>query len=195
MYSFSKRDDDDRKLQIQAAVRTILEQVGEDPQREGLLDTPKRVANMYDELLAGYTKTPDEVINGALFHESSDEPVIVTNIEFFSLCEHHILPFVGVAHVAYVPGETVIGLSKIPRIVELYARRLQVQERMTTQIADLLEERLAPRGVAVLVSGKHMCSSMRGVKKSASSMVTQAMRGLYRSDADLRREFFDRVKG
>lgn len=195
MYSFSKRDDDDRKLQIQAAVRTILEQVGEDPQREGLLDTPKRVANMYDELLAGYTKTPDEVINGALFHESSDEPVIVTNIEFFSLCEHHILPFVGVAHVAYVPGETVIGLSKIPRIVELYARRLQVQERMTTQIADLLEERLAPRGVAVLVSGKHMCSSMRGVKKSASSMVTQAMRGLYRSDADLRGEFFDRVKG
>ena len=178
---------------IAEAVRTILSNVGEDPEREGLVRTPERVARMYDELLAGYSTSVEELVNGALFEEGSDEPVIVADIEYHSLCEHHMLPFHGVAHIAYVPNRKVIGLSKIPRIVELFARRLQVQERMTKQIADLIEEVLEPRGVAVVMLGHHMCGSMRGIKKHGVSMVTRAMRGVYREDATLRREFTDQV--
>src|SRR5688572_28791657 len=147
----------DRK-QIEEAVKTILLAVGEDPEREGLLSTPQRVARMYAELLVGYTTDSRSLVNGALFHAEYDEMVVVRNIEFSSLCEHHMLPFIGHAHVAYIPRGKVIGLSKIPRIVDMFARRLQVQERMTRQIANFLNEVLDPRGVAVVLEGKHMCS-------------------------------------
>lgn len=163
--------------EIAEAVRTILLNVGEDPMRQGLLKTPERVARAYDELLAGYHVDPVAMINGACFDADYHEMVVVKDIEFFSLCEHHILPFFGKVHVAYIPNGKVLGLSKIPRIVEMYARRLQLQERMTQEIANFLNDLLHPRGVAVIVSGQHMCSMMRGVRKVNARMVTQAMLG------------------
>lgn len=175
---------------IQQAVHQILLEIGEDPSRDGLIKTPDRVARMYDELTSGYHIDPDQLINGALFDVEYADMVLVRDIEFYSLCEHHMLPFFGKAHVAYLPDKKVIGLSKIPRIVEMFARRLQVQERMTTQIADLLEEKLHPRGVAVVIEGAHMCAMMRGVKKAEATMTTSTMRGLFRSDSELRREFY-----
>lgn len=178
---------------IEEAVRAILTNVGEDPDREGLLRTPHRVAKMYDEVLGGYTQDLDKLVNGALFDVEYQEPVIVKDIEYFSMCEHHMLPFFGRAHVAYLPGEKIIGLSKIPRIVEMFARRLQVQERMTRQIAETIDEVLQPQGVAVVLEGSHMCSMMRGVKKEHPEMVTSTMLGFFKEDRDLRREFMDHI--
>jgi GTP cyclohydrolase I len=178
---------------IQNAVHDILLNIGETPEREGLLKTPERVARMYAEITEGYRTDPVKLVNGALFDVDYKEMVIVKDIEFYSLCEHHMLPFFGHAHVAYIPNGKIIGLSKIPRIVEMYARRLQVQERLTTQIADFLQEVLAPKGIAVVVEGAHMCAMMRGVKKSETNMVTRAMRGVFESDAELRSEFLAHI--
>jgi GTP cyclohydrolase I len=178
---------------IQKAVETILESVGEDPEREGLLRTPQRVAKAYTELLSGYRTDPLEVLNDAIFDVTYDEMVIVRDIEFYSLCEHHMLPFLGRAHVAYLPKGKVIGLSKIPRIVDMFARRLQVQERMTRQIADLVDELLHPKGVAVVVEGLHLCSVMRGVKKHDARMTTSSMSGAFRTNLPTRQEFLDNI--
>lgn len=174
---------------IQRATRDVLEAVGEDPEREGLVRTPDRVARMYDELLSGYRTDPGKLINGALFDVDYSDMVIVRDIEFSSLCEHHMLPFIGRVHVAYIPHRKVIGLSKIPRIVDMFARRLQVQERMTRQIADFINEVLDPMGVAVVAEGVHMCSLMRGVKKAEASMTTSAMLGIFRENHVTRSEF------
>lgn len=180
---------------VEDAVRTILETVGEDPEREGLLGTPGRVARMYEELLAGYETDPVTLINEALFDvEEYDEMVLVKDIEFYSLCEHHMLPFIGKAHVAYVPSKRVIGLSKIPRIVDMFARRLQIQERMTHEIADFLNDVLHPQGVAVVVEGTHMCSMMRGVKKANASMVTSSMLGSFKENSKTRAEFMAHIE-
>jgi GTP cyclohydrolase I len=173
---------------IESATVGVLQAVGEDPSREGLLKTPHRVAKMYDELLSGYRTDPARLINDALFDVDYNDMVIVKNIEFHSLCEHHMLPFFGRVHVAYIPNGKVVGLSKIPRIVDMFSRRLQVQERMTRQIADFINEVLEPQGVAVVAEGVHMCSMMRGVKKADSSMTTSAMLGAFR-DSTTRGEF------
>jgi GTP cyclohydrolase I len=178
---------------IQKAVLQILNAVGEDSQREGLRYTPKRVARMYDELLSGYRVDPQKIINGALFEIKYDEMVLVRDIEFYSLCEHHMLPFLGRVHVAYIPDGKVLGLSKIPRIVDMYARRLQVQERMTRQIADFISDLLKPQGVAVVVEALHLCSMMRGVRKHNARMTTSAMHGAFRTNFATRQEFLDNI--
>jgi len=178
---------------IQDAVRTILKSVGENPEREGLLNTPERVARMYDELLGGYRIDPIALVNDAVFEVPYDEMVIVRDIEFYSLCEHHMLPFIGRAHVAYIPKGQVIGLSKIPRVVDMFARRLQVQERMTRQIADFLQQLLHPLGTAVVIEALHLCSMMRGVKKHDARMTTSAMLGAFRNNTATRAEFLDHV--
>jgi len=175
------------------AVYSLLQAVREDPGREGLRNTPDRVARMYSELLSGYGADPAKIINGALFNINYDEMVLVRDIEFYSLCEHHMLPFLGRAHVAYIPAGKVIGLSKIPRMVDMYARRLQVQERMTRQIADFLQEFLEPQGVAVVVEAVHLCSMMRGVKKHDARMTTSAMHGSFRANLATRQEFLDNI--
>ena len=179
--------------EIEDAVRELLSAVGEDPKREGLVRTPERVARMYDELLAGYRVDPDKMINDALFDVDYDAMVLVRDIEFYSLCEHHMLPFIGKAHVAYIPNGKVIGLSKIPRVVDLFARRLQVQERMTRQISDFLETALHPHGVGVVVEGLHLCSMMRGVKKANARMVTSALCGTFSKNEVTRQEFLDHI--
>jgi len=178
---------------IDCAVHDILVSIGEDPTRQGLQKTPERVRRMYDELTAGYHTDPVKLINGAIFDVDYDEMVVVKNIEFYSLCEHHMLPFFGKVYVAYIPNGKVIGLSKIPRIVEMFARRLQVQERMTTEIAQFIDQVLQPRGVAVFVEGAHMCSMMRGVKKSEATMTTNVFLGAFKEDKDLRAEFLAQV--
>jgi len=178
---------------IREAVEKILGAIGEDPSREGLENTPGRVARAYEELLAGYRTDPIELLNEAVFEVSYDEMVIVRDIEYYSLCEHHMLPFLGKAHVAYIPDGKVIGLSKIPRIVDMYSRRLQVQERMTSQIACLLDELLHPQGVAIVVEGLHLCSVMRGVKKHDARMTTSAMLGAFRTNMPTRQEFLDNI--
>ena len=178
---------------IRNAVIEIIKGVGEDPAREGLKNTPDRVSRMYAELLSGYSADPEKIINGALFHINYDEMVLVRDIEFYSLCEHHILPVLGRAHVAYIPAGLVIGLSKIPRIVDMYARRLQIQERMTRQIADFVQETLQPHGVAVVVEATHLCSMMRGVKKHDARMTTSAMHGSFRANLATRQEFLDNI--
>lgn len=174
---------------IEFAVQNILMNIGEDPEREGLLLTPKRVARMFDELTSGYHVDPVKLINGAVFTVDYDEMVVVKDIDFYSLCEHHLLPFYGRAHVAYIPNGKVVGLSKIPRIVEMFARRLQIQEQMTTQIADFIQETLQPQGVAVVVEGAHMCAMMRGVKKANTKMTTSKMLGVFRENDKTRAEF------
>jgi GTP cyclohydrolase I len=174
---------------LEEAVRTLLAEIGEDPAREGLARTPERVRRMYDELTAGYHVDPDALINGACFSVDYDEMVVVRDIEFFSLCEHHLLPFIGKAHVGYLPKGRVIGLSKIPRIVDMYAHRLQVQERLTVQVADFLMEKLEPKGVACVVEATHLCTMMRGVRKQQATMVTSSMTGTFRRDARTRAEF------
>ena len=179
--------------EIEVAVRNLLDAFGEDECRDGLERTPERVARMYDELLAGYRVDPYALINDALFDIEYDQMVIVRDIEFYSLCEHHMLPFIGRAHVAYMPDKKVIGLSKIPRVVDLFARRLQVQERLTGQVADFLQAALHPHGVAVVVEGLHMCSMMRGVKKANARMVTSAMVGAFKENEATRQEFMDHV--
>jgi GTP cyclohydrolase I len=175
-------------LANRAATADILAAVGEDPQREGLLDTPRRVARAYQELLSGYRVDPARLINGAIFDVEHDDMVIVRDIEYASMCEHHMLPFMGHAHVAYIPDRKIIGLSKIPRVVDMFAQRLQVQERLTRQVADFLNEVLQPKGVAVIVDGVHMCSKMRGVEKHDSSMTTSVMLGVFHEDGELRRD-------
>jgi GTP cyclohydrolase I len=174
---------------VEGATRTILAGIGEDPEREGLRRTPERIARMYEELTAGYRTDPIKLINDALFDVDYNEMVLVKDIDFYSLCEHHLLPFFGRAHVAYLPKGKVVGLSKIPRIVEMFARRLQVQERMTTQIANFLNEVLEPHGVAVMVEGVHMCSAMRGVKKANASMITSTLLGTFKDNPETRAEF------
>ena len=178
---------------LEEVVRRLLELIGEDPDREGLQRTPERVARMFAELTEGYRVDPVALVNDALFDVSYDEMVVVRDIEFYSLCEHHMLPFFGRAHVAYIPNGKVLGLSKIPRVVEMYARRLQVQERMTEQIADFLEDLLHPQGVAVVIEAAHMCAMMRGVKKANARMVTSALRGAFRKDERTRNEFLSLV--
>ena len=175
---------------IGAAVRQILLEIGEDPTREGLVATPDRMHRMYHELTAGYHVDPDRLINHAVFEVDYSEMVVVKDIPFYSLCEHHMLPFFGSAHVAYVPDGRVVGLSKIPRIVEMYARRLQVQERMTQQVGDFLMERLEPKGVGVVLEATHLCAAMRGVRKPGTVMTTAAVLGLFRRNDKTRAEFF-----
>ena len=179
--------------EVEQAVRTLLAAVGEDTEREGLLKTPERVARMYDELLAGYRVDPQAMINDALFTVEYEEMVLVRDIDFYSLCEHHMLPFLGQAHVAYLPKGKVLGLSKIPRVVDLFARRLQVQERMTRQIADFLDTALHPHGVAVVVEAWHLCAMMRGVKKANARMVTSALSGTFSTSELTRQEFMAHI--
>ncbi len=178
--------------QIAEAVRDILASIGEDLDREGLIQTPKRVAQMYTELTAGYQVDLNALVNGAIFHVDYPEMVVVLDIDFSSLCEHHLLPFFGKVHVAYIPDGRVIGLSKIPRIVEMYARRLQMQERMTVEIADTLQHILEPQGVGIIVEAKHMCTMGRGVEKINARMVTRAMLGNF-EDANIRNEFISHI--
>ncbi len=179
---------------IEDAVRNILLEIGEDPNRQGLLDTPYRVAKMYKEVTTGYQADPYKIINNAIFDVEYDEMVVVANIEYYSLCEHHMLPFFGVVHVGYIPKGKVVGLSKIPRIVDMFARRLQIQEKMTTQIANLLNETLQPDGVGVVVEGQHMCMMMRGVQKDKAKMITSAMLGSFRDDEKTRNEFLSLIR-
>ena len=175
---------------VEAAVREILLEIGEDPDRQGLVGTPGRVHRMYTELTAGYHVDPERLINGAIFDIAYSEMVVVKDIPFYSLCEHHLLPFFGTAAVAYIPRGRVIGLSKIPRVVEMYARRLQVQERLTQQVAEFLQERLAPQGVGVVVEATHLCAVMRGVRKPGTIMTTSSVLGLFRTRDRTRAEFF-----
>ncbi len=179
---------------LEKTVKTILKEIGEDPKREGLIKTPYRVAKAFRYLTSGYSKNIDEVLNGAIFTVDYDEMVIVKDIDFYSLCEHHMLPFYGKVHVAYIPQGKVVGLSKIPRIIEVFARRLQIQERMTTQIANTIQEYLNPLGVAVVVEGFHMCMMMRGVEKQNSMTTTSAMLGCFRDEDSARMEFLNLIK-
>lgn len=178
---------------IEPLVRSLLEQVGEDPEREGLVKTPERYARAMRYLTKGYDQNPEEVINNALFVEDYSEMIVCKDIDFFSLCEHHLLPFSGTAHVAYIPKRHIVGLSKMARLVEVFARRLQVQERMTTQIANTLMEQLDPQGVAVVLRAEHLCMRMRGVEKQNSAVTTSAMLGIFRSHQETRQEFMNLV--
>jgi GTP cyclohydrolase I len=175
--------------------RRALELLGESPEREGLLDTPKRYAKAMQFLASGYEKDVKTVVGKAIFHEDSQEMVIVRDIELFSLCEHHLLPFFGKAHVAYIPNGKIIGLSKIPRIIDVYARRFQVQERLTSQVAEALMESLEPLGVAVVIEAVHLCMMMRGVEKQNSYTITSAMKGVFQSDATTRKELLSLLGG
>lgn len=173
----------------------ILEKIGEDPNRQGLMRTPERAANALEFLTSGYNQDINMVLNNAIFDEDFDEMVIVKDIEFYSLCEHHILPFWGRCHIGYLPRKRIIGLSKIPRIVDMFTRRLQVQERLTRQIAEAIQDALDPTGIGVVMQGQHMCMMARGVEKQASSMTTNAMRGTFRHDSSTRSEFLRSVRG
>lgn len=180
---------------IEDNIRQILQYMGEDPEREGLVKTPARVARAFEYLTKGYAQDPKEVINGAMFTEDYQEMILVKDIDFFSLCEHHILPFFGRAHVAYIPQHRIVGLSKIARLVEVYARRLQVQERLTTQIANTIMEELDPLGVGVIIRAEHLCMRMRGVEKQNSIVTTSAMLGAFRTHQETREEFIILVNG
>jgi GTP cyclohydrolase IA len=176
------------------SVRRQLEMLGEDPDRDGLVKTPMRVAKAFEFLTRGYWECPKKVLNDALFDVQSDEMVIVKDIDFYSLCEHHLLPFFGKCHIAYLPKNKVVGLSKLPRLVEVFARRLQVQERMTTEIAKIIDELIKPHGVAVVIEAQHLCMAMRGVEKQNSYALTSSMLGAFRDDARTRSEFLDLIK-
>jgi GTP cyclohydrolase I len=179
---------------MQEIIRQLLAELGEDPSREGLLDTPKRVEKSLHFLTSGYAADVDAVLNNALFSVDYNEMVIVKDIDFYSLCEHHLLPFFGKCHVAYIPQGRVIGLSKIPRLVDIFARRLQVQERLTNQVAETIREKIRPLGVAVVMEASHLCMSMRGVEKQNSVAITSAMLGVFQHDARTRMEFLDLIK-
>lgn len=174
--------------------RQVIEELGEDPEREGLLKTPERVAKAMQFLTRGYDQNPDKLIEQAIFHEEYSEMVIVKDIELYSLCEHHMLPFFGKAHVAYIPNGKIVGLSKIPRVVDAYARRLQVQERLTIEIRDCIQRTLKPKGVAVVIEASHMCMQMRGVQKQNSSTTSSAFTGLFMTNDSTRKEFIDLVQ-
>jgi GTP cyclohydrolase I len=186
-------ENDVDEASIEDAVSILLKAFGEEPSRPGLIRTPGRVAQMYKELLAGYRTDPVAMVNDALFEVTYDEMVLVRDIEFYSLCEHHLLPFMGRAHVAYFPRGKVIGLSKIPRVVDLFSRRLQLQERLTRQVADFINELLDPHGVAVVVEGIHLCAMMRGVQKHEARMTTSTMLGAFRTSIATRQEFLDNI--
>ncbi|MDZ4804512.1 MAG: GTP cyclohydrolase I FolE [Candidatus Eisenbacteria bacterium] len=180
---------------MESIVRSFLTELGEDPEREGLKETPRRVAKAWKFLTEGYDLDPKVVLNNAIFSEDVDEMITIRNIEIYSMCEHHLLPFFGKAHVAYMPNGKIIGFSKIPRLVDIYARRLQVQERLTRQIADTIQELLNPRGVAVVIEAVHLCMTMRGVQKQNSVAVTSAMLGGFRDDRSSRMEFLELIRG
>ena len=179
---------------MERLIRDFLKELGEDPSREGLERTPARVAKAYEYLTSGYHQNVEEVLNSALFTEDYDEMVVVKDIDYFSMCEHHMLPFFGKAHIAYMPSRKIVGLSKIPRLVEMFSRRLQVQERLTTQIAHTINDVLQPRGVAVVIEGLHLCMLMRGVEKQNSKAVTSAMLGAFRDRPETRAEFMELIK-
>jgi GTP cyclohydrolase I len=185
------RDDGARQREFQSVVRRQLELLGEDPDRPGLAKTPVRVTNALSWLTRGYRQRVEDVVGDALFEETHQNMVMVRDIELYSLCEHHLLPFFGRAHVAYIPDGRIVGLSKLPRIVEVYARRLQVQERLTEEIAAAIDRVLRPAGVGVVIEAVHLCTRMRGVEKQNSKMITSALRGLFRDDARTRAEFLD----
>ena len=178
---------------IEELTKKLLTEVGEDPDREGLLKTPYRVSKSWSFLTSGYNKDIDKLVNNAIFHEDCDDMVLIKDIEFYSLCEHHLLPFFGRAHVAYIPDGKIIGLSKIPRIVDLFSRRLQVQERLTSQIAETLNNVLKPHGVAVVLEGQHMCMQMRGVENKNSYASSSSMLGIFRKDSKTRKEFLNLI--
>ncbi len=182
-----------KEEEFEQAVTKVIELLGEDPKREGLVKTPNRVVKALKFLTEGYKQDPEEILNQALFTTSNDEMVLVRDIEFYSMCEHHILPIIGRVHVAYIPDGKVVGLSKIPRIVNVYARRLQIQEQMTEQIADAILKTIKPKGVAVVVHARHMCMEMRGVQKINSTTVSSALRGLFKSDERTRSEFYNLI--
>lgn len=178
---------------IEESIKTLLEEIGEDTKRDGLKRTPHRVAKAYEFLTQGYHKSVEEVLNNAIFNEKYDEMVIVKDIDFYSMCEHHLLPFYGKVHIAYIPNGKIVGLSKIPRIVDVFSRRLQVQERMTQEIADTVDKYLEPIGVAVVAEAYHMCMMMRGVQKQNSITTTSAMHGIFKDDARTRSEFLNLI--
>ncbi|MEA1880642.1 MAG: GTP cyclohydrolase I FolE [Campylobacterota bacterium] len=182
-----------KEVEFEQSITKILELIGEDPTREGLIKTPSRVAKAFEFLTEGYQQDPKEILSQALFTTSNDEMVLVRDIEFYSMCEHHMLPIIGRAHVAYIPDGKVVGLSKIPRIVNVFARRLQIQEQMTEQIADAITESINPKGVAVVLHARHMCMEMRGVEKVNSTTVSSALRGLFKSDERTRSEFYNLI--
>lgn len=182
------------KRKISEGVKGILATVGTHADPEGTADTPKRVANMYDELLSGYSLNPEAILNNALFDVEYDEMVVVKDIDFYSLCEHHMLPFYGRAHVGYLPDKKVVGLSKIPRLVDMFAKRLQVQERMTQQVAAAIDELVVPKGVGVVVEAHHLCAAMRGVRKPGTMMTTSSVRGQFRDNSSTRDEFMSHVR-
>lgn len=182
------------KIEVANAVAHILKSVGEDLDRDGLRNTPDRVARMYDEILFGYTVDPVKLLNNALFDVDYAEMVVVGDIDFWSMCEHHMLPIIGQAHVAYLPDKKVVGLSKIPRVVEAFARRLQIQERMTRQIAELIDDLVEPQGVGVVVQATHLCVAMRGAKKPNAHMRTTALLGTFLTNEKTRNEFFDSIE-
>ncbi|EDO9795370.1 GTP cyclohydrolase I FolE [Campylobacter fetus] len=185
--------DQNRKIEFEKCVKTMLEILGENPDREGLLNTPKRVAKAYEFITSGYWQDPKDVLNDAMFDSSNNEMVLLKDIEFYSICEHHLLPIIGRAHVAYIPDGKVVGLSKIPRMVNIYARRLQIQEQMTEQIAQALQDAISPKGVGVVVEARHMCIEMRGVEKINSTTTTSALKGIFIKNAETRKEFFDLI--
>ena len=180
-------------LEFENAVKSMMEHVGEDPTREGLLETPKRVRKAYEFMYGGYKENPREILEKALFTSSNDEMVLIKDIEFYSTCEHHLLPIIGRVHVAYIPNGKVVGLSKIPRVVNVFARRMQIQEQLTEQIADAIMDTIAPKGVAVVVQARHMCMEMRGVEKINSTTSSSALRGLFKKDEKTRAEFFSLI--
>ena len=182
-----------KSIEFEKSVKNMLEILGEDPNREGLIKTPQRVFKAYEFMTSGYKEDPKVVLNDALFESSNNEMVLIKDIEFYSLCEHHLLPIIGRAHVAYIPNGKVVGLSKIPRMVNIFARRLQIQEQLTEQIAGALQEVINPRGVGVVLEARHMCIEMRGVEKINSTTTTSALRGSFISDPRTRKEFFSLI--